>query len=56
MIGNAGGIVIQPSLGRVADMTSYGQSFIVGAAIQIIALPFLLRSRKYDDGLKKSAK
>ncbi|MEO5690753.1 MAG: MFS transporter [Candidatus Saccharimonadales bacterium] len=55
LMGNSGGIVIQPVLGRVADVNSYGQSFIVGAAIQIIALPFLLKSRTYEtkaDGAK----
>ncbi len=48
LMGNTGGIVIQPGLGRVADVSSYGQSFIVGAAIQIIALPFLFKSRTYE--------
>ncbi len=48
LMGNSGGIVIQPALGKVADVSSYGQSFIIGAAIQIIALPFLLKSRAYE--------
>jgi MFS family permease len=48
LMGNTGGIVVQPALGRVADVSSYGQSFVAGAAIQIIAIPLLLRSRSYD--------
>jgi MFS family permease len=48
LMGNTGGIVVQPALGRVADISSYGQSFVAGAAIQIIAIPFLLRSKRYD--------
>jgi MFS family permease len=48
LMGNTGGIIVQPALGRVADVSSYGQSFVVGAAIQIIAIPLLLRSRSYD--------
>lgn len=48
LMGNTGGIAVQPALGRVADVSSYGQSFIVGAAIQIIALPFLLKARTYE--------
>jgi MFS family permease len=54
LMGNTGGIVIQPVLGRVADVSSYGQSFIVGAAIQLIALPFLLKARTYETGEKHS--
>lgn len=54
LMGNTGGIVVQPVLGRVADVSSYGQSFIVGAAIQIIALPLLLKARTFEDGKKKA--
>lgn len=53
MIGNTGGIVLQPVLGRVADISSYGQSFIVGGLVQILALPMLVRSKKYDTSDKK---
>ena len=31
MMGNVGGIFVQPALGRVADVYSYGTSFIVGS-------------------------
>lgn len=55
LMGNTGGIVIQPALGRVADVSSYGQSFIVGALIQVIALPFLLRSRSFEAARAETA-
>lgn len=48
LLGNSGGIVLQPALGRVADISSYGQSFVAGAIVQLIAIPLLLRSKKYD--------
>lgn len=47
MIGNVGSVGIQPALGKVADISSYGTSFLVGGIIQAIALPMLARSRSY---------
>jgi MFS family permease len=46
LMGSAGGVVIQPVLGRTADASSYGTSFAVGAVIQALTLPFLLLSRR----------
>ena len=46
LIGNAGGVVLQPSLGRVADLGGYGTSLLAGAGAQLLALPFLLASRR----------
>jgi MFS family permease len=46
LMGNTGGVVIQPVLGRTADAYSYGASFAVGAAFQLLAAPFLLLSRR----------
>ncbi|MGH8836150.1 MAG: MFS transporter [Actinomycetes bacterium] len=46
LMGSSGGVVIQPILGRVADVYSYGTSFVIGAAFQIVAAPFLLASRR----------
>jgi MFS family permease len=54
MIGNIGSIGIQPALGRVADISSYGASFLVGGILQIVALPMLLRSRYYRHGADKT--
>lgn len=46
LMGNSGGVFIQPALGRSADMWSYGASFALGGLIQALALPFLLASRR----------
>ena len=46
LMGNLGGIGIQPGLGRVADLRGYGASYVVGAAVQLLAVPFLLASRR----------
>jgi fucose permease len=46
LMGSAGGVVIQPGLGRVADVSGYGPSYVVGAAITALALPFLVLARR----------
>jgi MFS family permease len=46
LMGNTGGVVIQPVLGRSADVWSYGTSYVIGAGFQALALPFLLLSRR----------
>lgn len=46
LFGSSGGVVIQPVLGKIADINSYGQSFVAGAVIQAVAAPFILLSRK----------
>jgi MFS family permease len=46
LMGSSGGAVIQPVLGRVADVWSYGTSYVAAAAIQAVALPFLLLTRR----------
>ena len=46
LMGNTGGVVIQPALGRAADVWSYGTSYVIGAGIQALAVPFLLLSRR----------
>jgi len=47
LMGSAGGVVIQPALGRVADVGGYSASYAVAALIQLLALPFLgLASRE----------
>jgi len=45
MLGSSGGVVIQPALGRAADVWGYGTSYLFGAVISAIALPFVYRSR-----------
>jgi predicted MFS family arabinose efflux permease len=46
LLGSAGGVVAQPGLGKVADVWSYGSSYLVGAGIELLALPFLLLARR----------
>ena len=46
LMGNSGGVVVQPALGRAADVWSYGTSLVLGAAVQLLAVPFLLASRR----------
>ena len=46
LMGSSGGVVIQPALGRAADVWSYATSFVFGAAFQLLAVPFLVASRR----------
>jgi MFS family permease len=45
-MGSVGGVVIQPTLGKVADTYSYSASLVLGGAIQLISAPFLYLSRR----------
>jgi MFS family permease len=46
LLGSTGGVVIQPILGRVADIYSYGQSFIAGGLIQALSIPLAVLARR----------
>ena len=46
LMGSAGGVVVQPVLGRVADVNGYGASYLVAAGIQVLALPFIIFARR----------
>ena len=46
LMGNTGGVVIQPVLGKSADVWSYGTSYVIGAGFQALALPFLFLARR----------
>ena len=46
LMGSAGGVVAQPALGRVADVYGYGPSYVVSAAVQVLALPFVWLARR----------
>lgn len=48
LMGSAGGVVVQPALGRVADVGGYASAYLVGALIQAAALPFLVLARRVD--------
>jgi hypothetical protein len=45
-MGSSGGVVIQPALGRAADVWSYGTSYLFAAAVNALALPFIARARR----------
>jgi len=46
MLGSTGGVVVQPVLGRSADVWGYAGSYLLGGAITALALPFVLLSRR----------
>ncbi|MCI0157406.1 MFS transporter [Leifsonia shinshuensis] len=49
LFGSLGGVVVQPALGRAADLWGYGTSLVIGGAIELIGIPFLLASRRQGD-------
>ena len=46
LMGSSGGVVIQPALGKSADVWSYGTSFAIASVFQLMAVPFLVLSRR----------
>jgi predicted MFS family arabinose efflux permease len=48
MMSSAGGVWTQPVLGRSADVWGYGPSYVIGAGISALAVPFLALSRRED--------
>jgi MFS family permease len=46
MVASAGGVVAQPALGRLADVSGYAASYVASAAVNVLALPFLLLARR----------
>lgn len=42
MLGSLGGAAAQPALGKIADAWGYSASYVVAAALQLLAWPFLL--------------
>ena len=47
LMSSSGGVWAQPVLGRSADLWGYGTSYLVGAGISALAIPFLRLSRRY---------
>jgi MFS family permease len=43
---SAGGVVTQPALGRVADLSGYARAYLVCAVVQAFELPFLILARR----------
>ena len=48
MMGSTGGVWAQPVLGRAADVWGYAPSYLLGAGISALALPFLALSRRQN--------
>ena len=48
MMGSTGGVWAQPVLGRAADVWGYATSYVLGAGISALAIPFLALSRRQN--------
>jgi len=48
MMSSTGGVWTQPLLGRAADAWGYAPSYLIGAGISVLALPFLALSRRQN--------
>jgi predicted MFS family arabinose efflux permease len=46
LLGSLGGVAAQPALGRVADAWGYATSYVVAAAVELLAMPFVLLARR----------
>ena len=46
LFGSSGGVVAQPALGKIADISGYPLSYVVCAVIQACGLPFLALARR----------
>jgi len=46
LMSSLGGVVAQPALGRVADMSGYAASYLVSGVISAAALPFVFLARR----------
>jgi MFS family permease len=46
LLGSAGGVVVQPVFGRVADVNGYALTFGLSAAVQAFAIPLLVLTRR----------
>lgn len=46
LMGSSGGVVVQPLLGRAADVYGYPASLAISGLIELMAVPFLLSSRR----------
>jgi MFS family permease len=46
LMASAGGVGAQPALGRAADLYGYATAYLLCAAIEVAALPFLALARR----------
>jgi MFS family permease len=49
LVASSGGVWVQPVLGRAADVWGYAPSYLIGAGISALALPFLALSRAQNE-------
>ena len=49
LLSSSGGVVVQPALGRAADVWGYATSYVLGAAISALSLPFIALSRRRNE-------
>jgi MFS family permease len=59
LMASAGGVISQPALGRVADISGYPAAYLVTSAIQVVAVPFLFLARRENarsDRVEKGGK
>jgi MFS family permease len=48
LLASGGGVLVQPALGRVADVSGYAPTFVLSALIRSAAIPLLLLARRTD--------
>jgi hypothetical protein len=53
LLASSGAVVIQPILGRVADVWSYPASCVGSGAIQALALPFIWLARRQETARRR---
>jgi MFS family permease len=46
LLGSSGGVVLQPALGRAADIHGYPLSFLLSGMFAAVAVPFVIASRR----------
>ncbi len=46
LLTSTGGVVLQPGLGRVADVWGYPASFLISSLLSVLALPFVALARR----------
>lgn len=56
LMGSSGGVIIQPTLGKIADLYGYAGSYFVSSIFQFAALPFIFLSKKEKSASDKIQK
>ncbi len=50
LLSSSGGVVVQPVMGRVGDLSGYPLTFVLSGAVQALALPFYWFARREQPG------